>query len=99
MEAFDQTPTGWRLHGHTLRWLEVAAEWGPRDYWAQWRAVRSPVLLVEAGNSVTPKGQMRRMRETGYRTNYLLAPDAGHLVHDEAPRVYQQAVESFLVAP
>jgi pimeloyl-ACP methyl ester carboxylesterase len=98
LDAFDRTATGWRLHGHTSRWIEIAAEWGTRDYWAQWRAVRSPVLLVEAGNSVTPAGQMRAMHETGYRTDYLRAEDAGHLVHDEAPEVYRRAVESFLTA-
>ena len=41
-------------------------------------------------------GQMREMHETGYRTNYLRFADAGHLVHDKAPQVYRQAVESFL---
>ena len=51
------------------RWIEIAAEWGTRDYWSQWRAVRAPVLLIEAGNSVTPPGQMRAMSETGYRDN------------------------------
>lgn len=99
LEAFDRTETGWRLHGHTSRWIEIAAEWGTRDYWAQWRAVRSPVLLVEAGNSVAPAGQMYAMSETGYQTEYLHVPGAGHLVHDEAPQVYRQAVESFLAAP
>jgi len=98
LEAFDRTPTGWRLHGHTSRWIEIAAEWGTRDYWAQWRAVRSPVLLIEAGNSVTPSGQMYSMNETGHRAEYLHVPGAGHLVHDEAPLVYRQAVESFLAA-
>ncbi len=96
LEAFDRTATGWRLHGHTSRWIEIAAEWGTRDYWAQWRAVRSPVLLIEAGNSVTPSGQMLEMAETDCSTTYLQVPDAGHLVHDEAPEVYRQAVESFL---
>jgi pimeloyl-ACP methyl ester carboxylesterase len=99
LEAFDRTPTGWRLHGHTSRWIEIAAEWGTRDYWAQWRAVRSPVLLIEAGNSVTPSGQMRSMNETAYRAEYLHVPGVGHLVHDEAPDAYRQAVESFLAAP
>jgi pimeloyl-ACP methyl ester carboxylesterase len=61
--------------------------------------VRSPVLLVEAGNSVTPAGQMRSMNENGYHTTYLHVPDAGHLVHDEEPQVYRQAVERFLTAP
>ena len=58
--------------------------------------MRVPALLLEAGNSVTPEGQMRRMQETGYRTTYLRVPDAGHLIHDDAPQIYQEAVETFL---
>jgi pimeloyl-ACP methyl ester carboxylesterase len=96
LEAFDRTATGWRLHGHPQTWIEIAAEWGTRDYWSQWSAVRVPALLLEAGNSVTPAGQMREMQETGYRTTYLHVPGAGHLIHDDAPEVYQEAVESFL---
>lgn len=98
LEAFDRTATGWRLHGHTSRWIEIAAEWGTRDYWEQWRAVRAPALLIEAGNSVTPPGQMRQMAEIGCTTTYLRVPDAGHLVHDEAPEVYRRVVEPFLTA-
>lgn len=98
LEAFDRTATGWRLHGHTARWIEIAAEWGTRDYWAQWHAVRSPTLLIEAGNSVTPAGQMRAMHESGWRTTYVHVEGAGHLVHDDAPQAYRQAVESFLPA-
>ena len=98
LDAFDRVPHGWRLHGHTSRWIEIAAEWGTRDYWAQWQAVRSPALLIEAGNSVTPSGQMVTMTETNCPTTYLRVPEAGHLVHDEAPQLYRQAVESFLTA-
>lgn len=98
LEAFDRTDTGWRLHGHTKVWIDIAAQWGTRDYWAQWREVAVPTLLLEAGNSVTPPGQMRKMNETGYRTTYLHVPGAGHLVHDDAPLVYRGAVESFLSA-
>jgi pimeloyl-ACP methyl ester carboxylesterase len=96
LEAFDRTETGWRLHGHTRRWVEIAAEWGTRDYWRQWRAVTAPTLLVEAGDGVTPAGQMRRMAEVGQRTQHLRVPGAGHLVHDDAPAAYRGAVESFL---
>ena len=92
----DRTATGWRLHGQTKIWIEIAAEWGTRDYWRQWKAVRVPALLIEAGNSVTPPGQMRKMNETGHRTTYLHVPGAGHLIHDEAPQIYSDAVESFL---
>lgn len=96
LEAFDRTATGWRLHGHPEVWIEIAAEWGTRDYWSEWKAVRAPALLMEAGNSVTPPGQMRQMQETGHRATYLHVPGAGHLIHDDAPQIYQEAVESFL---
>jgi pimeloyl-ACP methyl ester carboxylesterase len=96
LEAFDRTETGWRLHGHTARWVEIAAEWGTREYWRQWRGVLAPALLIEAGNGVTPPGQMRRMGETGHRATYLHVPGAGHLVHDDAAAEYRDAVERFL---
>jgi pimeloyl-ACP methyl ester carboxylesterase len=96
LEAFDRTATGWRLNGRPSTWIEIAAEWGTRDYWSQWQAVQAPTLLIEAGNSVTPPGQMRKMAETGSRTTYVRVPDAGHLVHDDAPQIYRDAVEAFL---
>lgn len=97
LEAFDRTATGWRLHGRPERWIAIAAEWGIRDFWSQWQAVRAPVLLIEAGDSVTPPGQMVRMREVaGDRARYVRIPGAGHLVHDDAPKAYRAAVEEFL---
>jgi pimeloyl-ACP methyl ester carboxylesterase len=96
LDAFDRTPGGWRLHGHTSKWIEIAAEWGTRDYWQQWHAVRVPALLIEAGVSVTPPGQMLAMSKTDCPTTYLQVPEAAHLIHDEAPEVYRRAVESFL---
>ncbi len=98
LDAFDRTTTGWRLHGDPLRWVAIAAEWGTRNYWEQWRAVRAPVLLIEAGASVAPPGQMLEMKETAQQARYVLAPGAGHLVHDDAPEIYRTAVESFLVS-
>lgn len=96
---------GLRPHRHRLAAPRSHRAMGPdrrrvgtRDYWAQWRAVSSPALLIEAGNSVTPPGQMRQMAEREGATTYLRVADAGHLVHDEAPEVYRQAVESFLAA-
>ena len=98
LEAFDRTSTGWRLHGYPQWWLDIAAQWGTRDYWQQWRDVRVPTLLLEAGNSVAPPGQMRRMAEIGKDTRYLHVPGAGHLIHDDEPEVYREAVAEFLTA-
>jgi pimeloyl-ACP methyl ester carboxylesterase len=94
--VFDEF--GPMLHGWVERWIEIAAEWGRREYWEQWREVRVPALLVEAGNSVAPAGQMQVMHESGYRTTYVRAEGAGHLVHDEAPQLYRDAVVGFLSA-
>lgn len=96
LEAFDRTATGWRLHGYPQWWLDIAAQWGTRDYWQQWREVRVPTLLMEAENSVAPPGQMRQMAEIGQDTRYLHVPGAGHLIHDDAPEVYREAVTGFL---
>jgi pimeloyl-ACP methyl ester carboxylesterase len=99
LDAFDRTETGWRLHGQPARWIEIAAEWGTRDYWQQWRKVHAPVLLIEAGDSVAPPGQMRRMRDlAGEQATYVHVPGAGHLVHDDAPDRYREVVETFLAA-
>ena len=98
LEAFDRTATGWRLHGRPERWIEIAAEWGTRDYWRQWQEVRAPALLIEAGNSVTPPGQMAQMQATGARATYSRVSGAGHLVHDDAPQEYRGAVEAFLTS-
>ncbi len=96
LEAFDRTESGWRLHGDPARWIEIAAEWVTRDYWSQWQSVSVPTLVMEAGNSVTPPGQMAMMAETGLGTTYLHVPGAGHLIHDDAPGKYREAVEAFL---
>jgi pimeloyl-ACP methyl ester carboxylesterase len=97
LEAFDRTETGWRLHGRPEKWIEIAAEWGTRDYWSQWQQVQAPVLLIEAGDSVVPPGQMTRMAElAGDRARYVRVSSAGHLVHDDAPEDYRRAVEAFV---
>jgi pimeloyl-ACP methyl ester carboxylesterase len=96
LDAFDRTDTGWRLHGHVKVWRAIANHWGTRDYWAQWRAVRAPALLIEGEHTITPPGQMRQMAATHPQATYLRVEDAAHLIHDEAPETYRGAVEAFL---
>ncbi len=91
-EAFDDGA----LHGSLDVWADIAEEWGGRHFWDQWAAVTVPTLVIEAGYSVTPPGQMRRMCWTNPRARYLKVPGAGHLVHDDAPEFYRGAIEAFL---
>ncbi len=97
-EAFDHGDDGWRLHGPIDKWISTAAEWGTRDFWDQWRAVRCPALLLEADDTVTPPGQMQEMAEMGQRTTYFKIAGSGHLMHDDSPNLYRSAVSDFLAA-
>jgi pimeloyl-ACP methyl ester carboxylesterase len=42
---------------------------------------------------------MREMAEIASGATYLRVPQAGHLIHDECPQVYRDAVGSFLAGP
>nr|WP_245555609.1 alpha/beta hydrolase [Gordonia soli] len=91
-DAFDDG----RLHGRLETWTSIAAEWGERDFWAQWRSVEVPTLVIEAEHGVTPAGQMREMVAQNPAARHLFVAGAGHLLHDDAPEVYRGAVEAFL---
>lgn len=88
---------GYRLGGSRMLYQEIAEEWGRRDFWEQWRAVKAPALLLEAENSITGPGQMRAMAESHPLSRYVRVAGAGHLIHDEQPEKYQALVETFLL--
>ncbi|MCF8611933.1 alpha/beta hydrolase [Gordonia sp. HY285] len=91
-EAFDDG----RLHGSIPVWADIAEEWGGRHFWDEWDAVEVPALLLEAGFSVTPPGQMAEMARRRPGSVHLRVDGAGHLLHDDAPGVFRGAVEAFL---
>ncbi|CAM2882078.1 alpha/beta fold hydrolase [Skermania piniformis] len=95
LAALRPTADGYRLHGPLATFVAIAAEWGTRDFWPQWAAVRCPALLIEAEHTVTPTGQMQRMAARP-ATDYVRVVGAGHLVHDERPAEYRAAVGAFL---
>lgn len=96
LNSFAYGADGYRLHGAVGTFREISEEWGTRDFWTQWRSVRAPALLIEGEYTITPPGQMRRMAEVHPDAQYVLIPDAGHLVHDDQPERYRAEVERFL---
>ncbi|MFD4293537.1 alpha/beta fold hydrolase [Rhodococcus sp. NPDC058505] len=98
MDSFERREDGFHLHGEVPVWRDISEEWGTRDFWAPWSAVRAPALLLEGEYTITPPGQMRAMAETerGSTTRYELVAGAGHLVHDDRPAEFRAAVEAFL---
>lgn len=98
LDSFRPVPDGYRLHGTVQTFRDISEEWGTRDFWTQWDAVRCPSLLIEGEHTITPPGQMRQMAQRNPAATYVLIPDAGHLVHDDQPELYRKAVEEFLRA-
>ncbi|KZM69369.1 alpha/beta fold hydrolase [Nocardia terpenica] len=96
LAAFTRGPDGYRLHGAVPTFRDISEEWGTRDFWSQWRAVRAPALLLEGEHGITPPGQMRAMAETHPNARHVLVAGAGHLVHGDRPSVYRTQVERFL---
>ena len=96
LNSFRHSADGYRLHGDVSTFRDISEEWGTRDFWAQWRSVRAPALLLEGEYTITPEGQMREMAVVRPGVRHRLVADAGHLVHDDQPDVYRAEVERFL---
>lgn len=96
LASFDHGPDGYRLHGSVSTFRDISEEWGTRDFWTQWRTIEVPALLIEGEHTITPPGQMRAMAEVHPGAEYVLVPDAGHLVHDDQPERYRAEVSGFL---
>ncbi|WP_051132759.1 alpha/beta fold hydrolase [Nocardia paucivorans] len=96
LNSFDHGADGYRLHGSVTTFRDISEEWGGRDFWPEWRAVRAPTLLIEGEHTITPPGQMRLMAERNPRAEHVLVRDAAHLVHDDQPARYRAEVERFL---
>ncbi len=76
-------PPGGGYTGGTARWIEIAAEWGTQTLGAV--VGRTKCRRCHRGRRCNSPWARCAMAERDYPTAYLCVPDAGHLVHDEAP--------------
>lgn len=99
-ESSVERADGWWLRADVDYAIGIAAQWAHTDRWAETDAVRCPVLLVEAEESVAPPGQVAAMARRLADARHIRIPGTGHLVHRAAPEAYRGAVEPFvLTAP
>lgn len=96
--SFTRGPDGLRLHGDGPTFVKMSEVWGEKHYWDEWASIDVPSLVIEAEQTVTPAGQIRRMGEVNPRSTYLFVAGSGHLVHDERPAEYRSAVQQFLAS-
>ncbi|NIL77449.1 2-(acetamidomethylene)succinate hydrolase [Rhodococcus sp. B10] len=95
-DSFLRRDDGYHLHGDVSTFEKISQEWGTRHFWDEWDAVRAPSLLIEGEFGITPAGQMTEMHRRNPMSTYVCVAGVAHLVHDEQPTVYRQAVEEFL---
>ncbi|WP_067718783.1 alpha/beta fold hydrolase [Nocardia yamanashiensis] len=96
LASFIQGSDGFRLHGDIPTFRDISEEWGSRDFWAQWKSITVPALLLEGEHTITPPGQMAEMAAVHPDARHVVIADAGHLVHDDQPAAYRAEVEAFL---
>lgn len=97
-ECVQERADGYHLLASIDHVVEIAAEWARVDRWAELAAVRCPVLLIEADESVAPPGQIARMAATLPAARHVVLPGTGHLAQAGDPAGYRAAVESFLTS-
>jgi pimeloyl-ACP methyl ester carboxylesterase len=96
-ECVEERADGYHLLARVADVVEIAAEWARLDHWHALSAVRCPVLLLEAEESVAPPGQMAIMARKLDDARHVVVPGTGHLVHAADPAAYRAAVEAFLL--
>src|SRR5882757_1141266 len=61
VECVEERAEGYHLIGDLDELVDIAQEWGERDYWDLVARVRCPTLVIEAGDSPMPPGQQAEL--------------------------------------
>jgi pimeloyl-ACP methyl ester carboxylesterase len=95
-ECVEERADGYHLLADVEDTITIGAEWARTAFWDELAAVRCPVLLVEAEDSVAPPGQPAEMAARLADATHVRLPGTGHLVHAGDPGAYRAAVTAFL---
>jgi pimeloyl-ACP methyl ester carboxylesterase len=95
-DGLTQGVDGWRPRFVPELLVESLRESSAEPFWADWRAIRCPTLVVRAGQGVVPPAQARLMLDRLPGTELVELPDAGHDLHLERPREWHRILRDFL---
>lgn len=95
-ECVEERADGYHLLARIEHVTEIASEWARVDHWSTLDAVRCPVLVIEAEDSVAPAGQLEAMASRLADAVHTCLPGTGHLTHADAPARYRSALAPFL---
>lgn len=86
-ECVEERADGYHLLARVADVVEIAAEWARVDHWAALAGIRCPTVLLEAGESVAPPGQMARMGMAIPDARHVRVAGTRHLLHAREPGV------------
>ncbi|WP_242623349.1 alpha/beta fold hydrolase [Pseudonocardia sediminis] len=98
-ECVVERADGYHLLTDVTDATTIAAHWtrtAHRDAVEALAAARIPTLLIEAGQSITPPGQLAAVAARIPGARHLRIEGTGHLVHAAAPEAYLDAVHDLL---
>lgn len=90
---------GWRYDPVIREQVRSNARAVPPDFWALWRTIECPALIVRGGQTdVLSRPVAERMRESIARAQLVEIPRAGHMVFEDNPREFVHAIRGWMDA-
>ncbi|ANY10029.1 hypothetical protein AFB00_13085 [Pseudonocardia sp. HH130630-07] len=89
-------PDGWWLACEVDDAVRIAEHWTREPLLETASAVRLPLLVVEAAESVAPPGRLELLAARVPGARHVRLPGTGHLVHDAAPAEWTAEVAALL---
>lgn len=97
VEVFTERQDGYWPLAKTRNVLACREHWNNRDHTPELRKVSCPTLVVAGEQSYFPAEASRQMADVLPAGEFVLVPDAGHVLHFDNPQAWQAAVEPFIL--
>ncbi|MFX0004792.1 MAG: alpha/beta fold hydrolase [Candidatus Hodarchaeota archaeon] len=78
---------------HLLKILSLSFE---KSRWDEMEKIICPTLIIKGGDSLFQREHAEKMSKLIKTCLLIEIPDAGHVVHDDQPEAFRNAVENFL---
>ncbi len=95
-EVLDERPDGWWPRFDVEGAIESSEDMGEHDYWAEWRQIQVPTLVVGGADSEMSQTELGSMAACLPAGRYSLVEGAGHNLHLDRPDAWRAVLEEFL---
>jgi pimeloyl-ACP methyl ester carboxylesterase len=78
---------------HLLKLLSLRVE---KSRWDEMEQIKCPTLIIKGGDSSFQRDHAKKMSKLIKNCQLIEIPNAGHVVHDDQPELFRNAVGNFL---